>query len=268
MPAQRERQLAYSELQDKMLDETGRRTKSAKICAVLEHFLGTNDFSGLTAVDVGCSVGFTVEALHQRGATAIGVDIDVPGLAKARQRHGSEMHFVCTDSEALPWPDESLDLIVFNHIYEHVVDADKAMAELRRVLKPDGVMYLGLGNRLGVVEPHYKLPFLSWLPHGGVADAYVRTMKRADHYHEQFRTRPGLRKMVAGLNVFDYSLSVILDAQAFHATDQVPGFATKVPRPVIEAASILLPTYIWVATKSGRRPAGPALQSAPVPVRA
>ena len=64
--------------------------------------------------------------------------------------------------------------MVLNHIYEHVVDPDAVLREIRRVLAPDGVVYLGLANRLGVVEPHYRLPFLSWLPHGPLADRYVR----------------------------------------------------------------------------------------------
>ena len=34
-------------------------------------------------------------------------------------------------------------MVVFNHIYEHVVDPDAVLAEIRRVLRPDGVVYLG-----------------------------------------------------------------------------------------------------------------------------
>ena len=46
--------------------------------------------------------------------------------------------------------------MVLNHIYEHVVDADKVLSEIRRVLRDDGVAYFGFGNKYGVMEPHYK----------------------------------------------------------------------------------------------------------------
>ncbi|HVE98516.1 MAG TPA: class I SAM-dependent methyltransferase [Mycobacteriales bacterium] len=260
---ERQQQLAYSDFQEKMLDEPKRRTKAAKIASVLGHFLGRDDLTGLVVADVGCSVGFISDEMHRRGGQTFGVDIDVPGLAKAQQRFGTEICFLCADGEALPWRDETVDVVVFNHIYEHVVDPDAVMAEIRRVLRPDGVVYLGLGNRLGVMEPHYRLPFLSWLPHGPLADRYVRAFGRADSYYERFRGRAGLRRLVEGLHVWDYTFPVLADPVTFHATDMVRGPLTKVPPAVLRAARPIVPTYIWVGSKSPRRPAGPPPAVAP-----
>ena len=58
---------------------------------------------------------------------------------------------------------------------------------MHRVLADNGVLYLGLGNRLGIIEPHYKLPFLSYLP-PSLADRYVRASGRADHYYERMNS--------------------------------------------------------------------------------
>jgi len=186
-------QLGYSEQMAAMRDEAGRRRKAAKILAVLRHVLGRDEatgLSGLTVADIGCSQGFIADELAGAGAAGtLGVDIDVPGLAVAQSRFGGRVGFVCAAGEALPLPDASVDVAVFNHIYEHVVDPEAVLADVRRVLRPDGVLYLGLGNRLGVMEPHYRLPFLSYLPQGA-ADRYVRAFGRADHYYEQYRTRP------------------------------------------------------------------------------
>src|SRR5690606_5740790 len=156
---QRTKQLEYSQLQEKMLDEAGRRAKATKMLRVLEHFLGRRGLDGLLVADIGCSAGFIADELHRAGARTIGVDIDVPGLARAQERFGDGVSFLCADGERLPLADESIDIAVFNHIYEHVVDPDAVVAELRRVLRPDGVIYLGLGNRWGIMEPHYRLPF-------------------------------------------------------------------------------------------------------------
>ena len=323
MARQREAQLAYSELMDKMLDEDHRRQKARKISQVLLHFLGRTDFKdlvvvdvgcsagyiadsvaeqgGLTfgididvpglakaharfgqqvgflcangeqlpfadgSVDVGCSAGYIADSVAEQGGRTFGIDIDVPGLAKAHARFGEQVGFLCADGEQLPFADASVDVVVFNHIYEHVVDPVAVLRDIKRVLKPGGAVYLGLGNRLGIMEPHYRLPFLSYLP-PALADRYVRAFGRADSYYERFRTRPGLRKLVHGLKVWDYSVSILAEPVRFAAEDMVPPKLRKVPVAAWRAGMPLLPTYIWVGSPASACPAGDQLVVPPTPV--
>lgn len=84
----------------------------------------------------------------------------------------------------LPFADESFDVVLTNHVIEHVGDeqAQRAhLAELYRVLRPDGVGYLAVPNRWMLVEPHYKLAFLSWLPHAW-RTPYLRSSGKGDAY--------------------------------------------------------------------------------------
>jgi ubiquinone/menaquinone biosynthesis C-methylase UbiE len=267
--AVREKQLAYSELQARMLDEEQRRQKARKILSVIKYHLGREDVAGLTVVDLGCSVGWLVEAAAVDGARAIGVDIDVPGLATARRERDARCSFISTDGEALPFEDESIDVVVFNHIYEHVVDPDRVMAEIRRVLKPAGIAYLGLGNRLGVIEPHYRLPFLSWLPHS-LADRYIRMSGQADSYYERFRTLAGLRRLTGGLYVYDYSFTLVANPELFAAGDVAGPAASAVGRRLgpraRRVARWLLPTYIWIASKTPTRPRATGAVHPPEPL--
>ncbi|MCA2185722.1 class I SAM-dependent methyltransferase [Nonomuraea cavernae] len=273
MGKERVAQLEYSEFQSAMLDEDKRRRKAAKIIAVLEHFHGP--LTGLTVGDVGCSAGFIADELAGAGAArTLGIDIDVPGLRRAADRFGERVAFVCGDGTALPFPDGSIDVLVFNHIYEHVVDPDGVVAEMHRVLSDRGVLYLGLGNRLGVMEPHYKLPFLSYLP-PALADRYVRASGRADHYYERFRTRRGLRRMLRAFHVWDYTFPVLATPARFAGSELFPGALGRVaravlgrtPRAVLRLLLPLVPTYLWVATKTPRAPAGAALPRPPERVR-
>lgn len=258
----RGQQLAYSELQSAMHDEVGRRKKAAKILKVLSHFLGQSDLAGLTALDIGCSTGFVADALRGAGAKVTGLDIDEPGLARARERFGSEIDFLNASGDGIPMPAQSVDIVVFNHIYEHVVDADAVMADIRRVLRPDGVVYLGLGNRLGIMEPHYKLPFLSWLPKR-IAHRYVRATGRASSYYETFRTRRGLRKMCVGLRIWDYTYTVLTDSREFGADDMVPARLSSASPIIWRLAAPVLPTFIWVGTPGAGQPAGPVTRVSP-----
>lgn len=259
---ERARQLAYSDIQTAMHDEEGRRQKARKIVRILQHFLGRTSLEGLHLLDIGSSTGFIASELQASGADVVGIDIDAPGLAVSRRRFGRRVAFVCGDGESLPVQTESIDLVVLNQIYEHVVNPDAVMAELRRVLSPTGAAFLGLGNRLGIMEPHHRLPFLSWLP-SQLADRYVRVAGKGDHYHERFRTRRGLRRLVAGLHVWDYTYTVIAEPDEFDARDVVSSAFSRLPLPALKSLSPLMPTYLWVGTKQPAHPRGSATKIPP-----
>jgi SAM-dependent methyltransferase len=261
----RGRQLAYSELQPQMHAEVGRRKKAQKIIRVLRHYLGRADLTGLTVLDLGCSTGFIADELGRAGGRVVGVDIDEPGLAAAGRRFGRGAAFLCADGAALPFPDGSVDVIVFNQIYEHVVDPEAVMREIHRILSPAGVAYLGLGNRMQVVEPHYKLPLLSWLPYG-LADRYMRAAGKGERYYERFRTRPGLRRLCRGLQVWDYTYTVLCQSGDFAADDMVPARLAGAPPQFWKALTPFIPTYIWLGTRSGAAPAGPPTRCPPAPM--
>jgi SAM-dependent methyltransferase len=110
---------------------------------------------------------------------------DVDALDVEDVRLASEGYrFTRVDGVHLPFADASFDVVVSNHVIEHVGDTHAQalhLAELARVLRPDGVGYLAVPCRWMLVEPHYRLPFLSWLPRP-VADAYVRAARKGSHY--------------------------------------------------------------------------------------
>ena len=249
----REPQLAYSEIQGKMHDEHARRQKARKIIRILHHYLGRDDLNGLSALDIGCSTGIIASELAADGATATGVDIDVPGLEAAQARFGARVNFICTSADDLPLPDESVDVVVFNHIYEHVVDPEAVVKEIHRVLNPTGVVYLGLGNKYQLMEPHYRLPLLSWLPQRA-ADEYIRRAGKADHYYESHRSRAGLKQLLRGFHIYDYTLPVVRHPDLFGSRDQVTTVVSRLPVPLIKALIPIVPTYIWIGTKRQSAP--------------
>ena len=67
----------------------------------------------------------------------------------------------------LPFEDARFDVVITNHVIEHVGDKDAQLThlrEIRRVLRAGGCVYLAVPNRWMLTEPHYRLKFLSWLP--------------------------------------------------------------------------------------------------------
>jgi MoaA/NifB/PqqE/SkfB family radical SAM enzyme/SAM-dependent methyltransferase len=70
--------------------------------------------------------------------------------------HRGDLH---VDLQAIDLPSESLDIVLTPHVLEHVPDTDKALAELRRVLRPGGRMFLQVpllqGKTSVPAEPEY-----------------------------------------------------------------------------------------------------------------
>ena len=92
--------------------------------------------------------------------------------------------FQLVNGTTLPFEDESFDVVITNHVIEHVGESDAQLhhlCEIKRVLKKDGVSYLAVPNRWMLVEPHYQLIFLSWLPKK-YRSKYLKKMRNIDFY--------------------------------------------------------------------------------------
>jgi len=96
-----------------------------------------------TIADVGCDTGIIKRfILPVEGARWLGLDIitDRPGLETARY---DELHR-CDFDEGLPLADGSVDIAIFSHVLEHLPRPEVTMAEVFRILKPGGLLLLGV----------------------------------------------------------------------------------------------------------------------------
>jgi SAM-dependent methyltransferase len=113
--------------------------------------------AGRDVLDAGCGVGWGTVRLARSARHAVGIDIDEPAVSNARERAAGSAEFVVGDLLALPFPDGSFDLVVCFEAIEHVADPQLALDELRRVLRPNGVLAVSSPNR-GVYpegNPHH-----------------------------------------------------------------------------------------------------------------
>ena len=243
----------YSAIAPVILDAGHKAPKVRKMLAVLEAAGVLREESRRLAVDVGASSGLFAGGLSPYFERVLACDIDDGAINAGRAQAPGNTHFVLSDSERLPLPPASADLVVCNHVYEHVPSADRLFDEIHRVLRPGGACYLGAASRLTVVEPHYRLPFLSWLPKWA-ADPYMRLAGRGDRYYENLRTWGGIRRLLDGFDWVDYTLPILRHPDRFHARDLLPpgSWIEHVPEWVWRASYRLLPTYILVLRK--RRP--------------
>jgi hypothetical protein len=74
-------------------------------------------------------------------------------------------------------------VVLSNHVIKQVGNecAQRALAELHRAMRHDGIGYLAGSKLWLLVEPHYRLVFLSWLPHSW-RSSYLRMMRKGTLY--------------------------------------------------------------------------------------
>ncbi|SDJ41105.1 methyltransferase domain-containing protein [Streptomyces indicus] len=92
---------------------------------------------GRRIVDAGCGAGRAVGELGERGARAVGVDIDPDMLRIARERH-PQAEFRAADLAELPFGDATSDGYRADKVLHTLPDPSRALAEARRVLVPGG----------------------------------------------------------------------------------------------------------------------------------
>lgn len=107
------------------------------------------DLRGKAVLDVGCGDGtYAIEAAT-RGAAATGIDRAPDMIAAARARGAaSDARFIEGDALALPFGDGSFDVVVAVTLLCFVPDAQGAVREMARVLRPGGRLVLGDLGRL------------------------------------------------------------------------------------------------------------------------
>jgi len=165
-------------------------------------------------VDVGAGSGLIRQFLSEKfGKRIFGVERQLESV-----RVKEDM--LISDALQLPFKSNSVDLILLNNVVEHIFDKERLLCEIWRILKPGGVVYLTTGSRFQLMEEHYKLPFLSWLPKP-LADLYVRWTRCGIGYqHVQFVPYQKLLHIAkrSGFSVSDITIPVLLHHSQFLQT--------------------------------------------------
>lgn len=96
---------------------------------------------GQALLDVGCGPGTITADLAARVAPGrvVGVDSSDEVLEKARQA-APGVEFQVADVHALPFEDDSFDVVHAHQVLQHVADPLQALKEMRRVCRPGGVV--------------------------------------------------------------------------------------------------------------------------------
>lgn len=233
-------------------DLPSRRWKAQKI----ERLLALEELSGpVRLLEVGTGTG----GIAQYFASQPGGRFEVDAVDVVDSRSGeADYRFTLVDDTRLPFPDASFDVVLSNHVIEHVGDEGaqrRHLAELERVLRPGGRGYLAVPSRWVLVEPHFHLPFLSWLPRG-MRTPYVRLAGRGDFYDCELLSLPALERLLDGTSL-EYrnrsieALRATLDIE--HAGQVATRAVARMPDAMLRPFRRAIPTHIYTFAHGRRR---------------
>lgn len=232
------------------LDRESRRAKATKMTKLIE---GRRSLGGARLLEIGTGGGIIASLLAERvGGEGEVWSVDVEDMRQETDGY----NFKLVEGTELPFEDDGFDVVISNHTIEHVGDSEAQLIHLReigRVLRPGGLAYLSSPSRWAFVEPHFKVPLLSWFP-PGARTRVVRLARRGQVYDIYPRTRRELTDLIAQADL--RAEEVTLDALKVMAgteSGRMVKAAAKAPAGLLRAVRGVIPTMVFLLTHQGDR---------------
>lgn len=221
-----------------------RAAKARKIECIL------NDKVNLEAanvLEVGTGSGLIASYL----ARVVGTDGQITSVDVVDERSTQEGYlFRQVADTTLPFENEQFDVIVSNQVIEHVGEYEEQfnhLREIHRVLKGEGRVYFAMPNRWNIIEDHYKVAFLSWLPER-YRSRYLKFRGKGDFYDCAPLSKSELLTICreVGLEFEDCTIRAM---KLMLEIEPVGGWqrrVLKLPDWLLRALQPVVPTYIGI----------------------
>lgn len=231
------------------LDGAGRQRKAHKLVTLVGSHV---PLAGARILDIGTGTGFIASELSR----AAGPDGTVTSIDVMDTRLLVDGYtFVPISGTALPFAADSFDLVVSNHVIEHVGPGESRqhhLDEIARVLAPGGACYLATPSRWAPMEPHFKVPLLSWPPQAW-RSRYLRLTRRGTLYdvHPLGPRELDRAATSAGLTVTDISASAVTAAlgENGRARRGLTRLVRQLPGPIWRLLSRVMPTHVRLLSR-------------------
>lgn len=116
---------------------------------------------GKIVLDIASGEGYGSALLAEKATKVIGVDISPDAIKYAQNRYKSDnLVFKIGSCVDIPLPNSIFDLVVSFETLEHVEQHNDMLKEIKRVLKPNGIIIISTPDKLNYsIKPSYKNPF-------------------------------------------------------------------------------------------------------------
>jgi SAM-dependent methyltransferase len=221
-----------------------------KACKIERLLALANRRQPLNLLEIGTGCG----GIAHYFATHSGICCTVDAVDVIDQRAVRDSYrFRLVEDVFLPYPDDSFDVVLTNHVIEHVgtvSDQKMHLHEIHRVLKKDGVGYLAVPNRWMAVEPHYRLFGLSWLPRR-LRTPYLKLCGKGTYYDCEPLTLREIERFLkeTGFRFENVTTRAIRETVLIEGSKSLQWKAANLlPNAALNALARFIPTLIYVLT--------------------
>ena len=153
--------------------ESHRATRYSLVPEILR-FGRFADAAGRDVLEIGVGMGADHVEWAKAGPRSLaGIDLTPAGIEYTRQRlqvYGFSSHLQVGDAENLPFPDESFDIVYSWGVLHHSPDTARAVREVLRVLRPQGVARIMIYHKYSIVG------YMLWLRYGLLKGRPLRSL--------------------------------------------------------------------------------------------
>lgn len=187
--------------------------------------------SNARVLDLGAGMGGFAVAMQRAGEPIIAFDYNFAYCEIARtraRRYDLNLPALVGAGEALPFASKSFHIVTCWDVLEHVQEPKHLLNEIARVLEDDGIAFMTVINRFALVDPHYHLRFVNYLPRA-LGEKYIAWRNRTKA--SALRDKQKLSEM----HYFTYNAFEKFAAQfGFHVEDlqRARSRFRNYPRPV------------------------------------
>lgn len=131
-------------------------------------------------LDLGAGMGGFAVAMQRAGSQLVAFDYNFAYCEIARtraKRYALNLPALVGAGEALPFARASFDVVTCWDVLEHVQEPKQLLSEIARVLEEGGVAFMTVINRYALVDPHYHLRFVNYLPRP-LGEKYIELRQR------------------------------------------------------------------------------------------
>jgi SAM-dependent methyltransferase len=114
---------------------------------IVRNLEGLVEFDRVCVLEVGAGTGRDSDLMAERGGRVYALDYSEEALRLMQRSNAAGATIVCGDAKALPFPDESFDVVFHQGLLEHFRDPETLLAENARVLKRGGILLVDVPQR-------------------------------------------------------------------------------------------------------------------------
>jgi len=141
---------------DKWYDEPAGKTYDRLERRAIRRFLPQSGKDG-RLVDVGCGTGHWMELFAGMGFHVVGVDVSNEMIRRAASRRMGDASLVRGDAMRLPLKSSSFEVACAITLLEFVADPAAVVREMRRIVRPGGLIVVGVLNRFSLLSFRRRL---------------------------------------------------------------------------------------------------------------